>query len=195
MMKNLRNNSIDPLLIAGASSNLFYSVAYPIVHTITVQGIDSNIMSLASLLSCTISAMITRIWIKYSKRLYKTFGIMLGLEAILYSLLTISFITGIASSTAYFMSDAIISALITRNIICAGTKLKSDRYLGESREIFDNKTIFYCNITSIIGYGFSFLVTLPTNLGFICMLIGIVIDNIFYYYVYRKESKSNEFRD
>ena len=32
----------DSLVVDAAVSNLFYSLAYPIVHTITMQGIDSK---------------------------------------------------------------------------------------------------------------------------------------------------------
>ena len=44
----MKLKNIDELLIAGGLSNLFYSIAYPIVHTITIQDINSNVMSLAS---------------------------------------------------------------------------------------------------------------------------------------------------
>ena len=179
------NKNIDELLIAGALSNLFYSVAYPIVHTITMKSVNSNIMSLASLINCILVAIITKAWLNKSKELYKTFGVLLGVEVISYGILTGLFLIRIADPFIYFMGDALMSAIITRNIICGGTRLKALRYEGEAREVFDNKTTYYCNITSIIGYGFSTLVTLPTNLGFVFMFVGIAIDNIFYYKVFK----------
>lgn len=57
----MKNKKIDWLVFAGGLSNLFYSVAYPIVHTVTMQSINSNIMSLASLINCVITAIITKI--------------------------------------------------------------------------------------------------------------------------------------
>ena len=32
----MKHRNVDELLIAGAVSNLFYSMAYPVVHTITM---------------------------------------------------------------------------------------------------------------------------------------------------------------
>ena len=52
-MVKLKN--ISQLLIAGGLSNLFYSIAYPIVYTITIQDINSNVMNLASLINCVIA--------------------------------------------------------------------------------------------------------------------------------------------
>lgn len=179
---------VDKLLIAGAVSNLFYSMAYPIVHTITMQDINSNIMSFASLVNCIIAMLITKIWLKHSKYLYKTFGTMLVIEGIVYGLLTTIYLTGIATAGMYYVGDAILNALITRNIICGGARLKAFRYKGEEREKFDNKTTYYCYLTSIIGFTFSWKITLPTKLGFILMFIGIVVDNIFYYIVYKRET-------
>ena len=178
------NKNIDELLIAGALSNLFYSIAYPIVHTITMKSINSNI-SLTGLLNCVLVAIITKMWLNKSKELYKIFGIMLGIEVVAYGILTGLFLIKVADPLMYFIGDAIMGAIITRNIICGGTRLKSLRYEGEAREEFDNKTTYYCTITSIIGYGFSALITLPTDLGFIFMFIGIAVDNIFYYKVFK----------
>lgn len=182
-----KHKNVDELLIAGATSNLFYSVAYPIVHTITVQNINSNTMSFASLLNCILAAIVAKIWLDNSTKLYKSFGFMLKAEVIAYGILTILFLMDIVNPAMYFLSDAIMSAIITRNIICGGTRLKALRYEGETRETFDNKTVYYCNITSVIGYAFSWLVTLPTSIGFIFMFIGIAVDNIFYLRVYRNQ--------
>lgn len=178
----------DELLIAGATSNLFYSMAYPIVHTVTVQNINSNTMSFASLLNCILAAIVAKIWLDNSTKLYKSFGFMLKVEVVAYGILTVLFLINVVNPEMYFLSDAIMSAIITRNIICGGTRLKALRYEGKTREIFDNKTVYYCNITSIIGYAFSWLVTLPTSIGFIFMFIGIAVDNIFYLRVYKKQS-------
>lgn len=125
------NKKVDLLLFAGAISNLFYSIAYPVVHTITVQSINSNILSFTSLLNCIFVVIITKIWLSKSEKLYKYFGILLFLEAVAYTILTILFLTGLADSVTYFIADGILGALITRNIICGGTRLKSRRYIGE----------------------------------------------------------------
>lgn len=185
-------NKADPLVIGGALSNLFYSIAYGVVHTTCIQCVTPNIVSLASLINCILAALVAKIWLDNSKRLYKTFGALLIIEGFVYSILTLLFLTKLINPGMYFIFDAILSAAITRNVICAGTRLKSIRYNGDEREEFDNKTVLYCNITSVIGFGFSSLYVLPTNLAFIAMFVGIAIDNIFYYYIFKKENKKQE---
>ena len=177
----------DPLIIGSALSNLFYSLAYPIVHTVTMQGLSSNWVSFASLANCFLASITTKIWLKKSKSLYRFYGIMLGIEIIVYAILTVLFLANIASPAIYYMSDAILSAVITRNIICGGARLKALRYEGEKREEYDNKNTYYSCITSIIGFAISSFIIFPTNIGFILMFVGIAIDNTFYYYVFKKE--------
>lgn len=181
----------DPLVIGAAVSNLFYSLAYPIVHTITMQGIDSKWLSFASLANCILASIITKLWLKKSKKLYYFYGVMLGVEVIVYGILTVAFLGGAASPSMYYMGDAILNAVITRNIICGGTRLKALRYEGEEREEYDNKNNYYSYITSIIGFAISSFITFSTPIGFILMFIGIAIDNIFYYQAF-KEEKSKE---
>lgn len=181
----------DPLVIGAALSNLFYSLAYPIVHTVTMQGLSSSWVSFASLANCFLASIITKLWLKRSKKLYYFYGIMLGIEVIVYAILTILFLTNVTTPAMYYMGDAILSAVITRNIICGGTRLKALRYEGEEREEYDNKNSYYSYITSIIGFAISSFIVFSTPVGFILMFVGIAIDNIFYYYVF-KEEKSKE---
>lgn len=182
-------NKIDLLLIAGFTSSLFYSAAYPIIHIVCIKDLNSNLMSLASLLNCIFVILVSKIWLKYSDKLYKTFGISLFLEALLYCILLIAFLINKITPAAYFLIDCLLSAIITRNIISGGNRLKALRYKDRDREEFDNKTILYGNIANVIGYSFSTIFTLNRNLAFILMWVGIVIDNVFYYLVYRNEIK------
>jgi hypothetical protein len=193
-MKSLKNlNKADPLVVGAALSNLFYSLAYPIVHTVTMQGLSSNWVSFASLANCFLASIITKLWLKRSKKLYYFYGIMLGIEVIVYAILTILFLVSVATPAIYYMGDAILSAVITRNIICGGTRLKALRYEGEEREEYDNKNSYYSYITSIIGFAISSFITFSTPIGFILMFVGIAVDNIFYYCAFKEEGvESNE---
>ena len=181
----------DPLVIGAALSNLFYSLAYPIVHTVTMQGLSSSWVSFASLANCLLASNITKLSLKRSKKLYYFYGIMLGIEVIVYAILTILFLTNVATPAMYYMGDAILSAVITRNIICCGTRFKALRYEGEEREEYDNKNSYYSYVTSIIGFAISSFIVFSTPVGFILMFVGIAIDNIFYYYVFKKEGVNN----
>lgn len=184
-----KNNKYDALLLAGLTSNLFYSMSYPIVHTICIKDLNSNLLSFTSLLSCIFAIMLSQLWLKYSDKLYKTFGISLLLEGILYAILLVLFLSNKMTPAMYYVWDSIIMAIITRNIISGGNRLKAIRYRHEEREIFDNKSILYCNISCVIGFGFSSIITLNTNVAFILMWFGMVVDNAFYYLIYRKENK------
>lgn len=184
-----KNSKYDALLLAGLTSNLFYSMSYPIVHTICIKDLSSNLLSFTSLLSCILAIILSQAWLKYSDKLYKTFGISLLLEGILYAILLVLFLSNKMTPAMYYVWDSIIMAIITRNIISGGNRLKAMRYRHEEREIFDNKSTLYCNISCVIGFGFSSIITLSTNMAFILMWIGMVVDNAFYYLIYRKESK------
>lgn len=192
MKKILKLNNADPLVVGAALSNLFYSLAYPIVHTITMQGLSSNWVSFASLANCFLASIITKLWLKKSKELYHFYGIMLEIEVVVYAILTVLFLANIATPAMYYMGDAILSAIITRNIICGGTRLKALRYEGEEREEYDNKNSYYSYITSIIGFAISSFIVFSTPVGFILMFVGIAIDNIFYYYAFKEEGIHDE---
>lgn len=193
-MKNIvsqKNNKFDLLLITGLTSNLFYSISYPIIHTICVKDLNSNLLSFSALLSSIFAIVILQLWLNHSDKLYyKTFGISLFLEGLTFGILLIAFLLGKITPSIYYVVDCILTSIITRNIISGGNRLKAIRYRNEEREIFDNKSTLYCNIASILGFGFSSIITLNTNVAFTLMWLGIVIDNIFYYIVYKEENKN-----
>lgn len=187
-----KNSKYDALLIAGLTSNLFYSMSYPIIHTICIKDLNSNLLSFSSLLSCILAIIISRAWLKYSDKLYKTFGISLLLEGISYAILLVLFLSNKMTPAIYYVCDSILVATITRNIISGGNRLKAIRYQHEEREVFDNKSVLYCNIACVVGFGFSSIITLNTGVAFVLMWFGMVVDNIFYYIIYKKENKDYE---
>ncbi len=183
-------NKFDLLIISGLFSNLFYSIAYPIIHIKCMQDISSNFMSLSQLISCILAIIISQLWIKYSDKLYKTFGISLVLECVFFGALLVLFLLGLVTPKIYYIIDCILSATITRNIINGGCRLKAIRYEGQNRELYDHKNTVMCNIASICGFLFSSLYTLPTNLAFFLMFIGVSVDNLFYFLVYKETNKN-----
>lgn len=183
-------NKIDLLIISGLFSNLFYSIAYPIVHTKCMQDISSNFMSLSQLISCFLAIIISQLWIKHSDKLYKTFGISLVLECVFFGALLVLFLYGIVTPKIYYITDCILSATITRNIINGGCRLKAIRYSNKNRELYDHKNTIMCNVASICGFLFSALYVLPTQLAFILMFIGVSVDNLFYFIVYKNTNKN-----
>lgn len=179
----------DKLILSGFISMLFYSVAYPVVHTVVIQNLDSRLLSASSLISCILVVMINKIWLTKSEELYKKFGIMLFIESLLYFIILIMILTKNITPQKYYILDTLLFSSITRSIICGGNRLKAIRYKDSDREEFDNKNVMFYNIASIIGYGISSIIKIPVNLAFAIMYIGIVSDNLLYYIVYKQTNK------
>lgn len=180
----------DYLIMAGFLSGLFYSLAYPVIHLECMQNINSNLMSMSSLMSCVLTVVITQLWLKKSEVMYKTFVVSLMIEVVLYGTILYLFYTGIFSAVAYYISDCIICSIITRNIINGGTRLKAIRYRNEHREVYDNKNMMWCNIASILGYGISSVFVLPRLIAVVFMFLGMAIDNMFYLLAYLETKKN-----
>lgn len=113
----------------------------------------------------------------------------MGLETVTYTVLIGSFLIGKLTPTGYVIIEALLFASITRNIICGTNRLKAMRYNEQSREEYDNKDIMLSNVSSLLGFGFSTLITLSLTVCMILMLIGTVVDNVFYYYVWKTTTK------
>lgn len=50
----------DKLILSGFISMLFYSVSYPVVHTVTIQNLNSKLLSVSSLISCILIIVINK---------------------------------------------------------------------------------------------------------------------------------------
>lgn len=154
-----------------------------------MKNLDSQLMSFCSLISCLIVIFISKLWLKYSDKLYNKFYLMLFLEVIVYFILLILFLSNNISTKIYYIADTLLFASITRSIICGGTRLKAIRYKDKDRESFDNKSTIFCNVASVLGFAISSIIKIPINTAFIFMFIGISVDNYLYYRVYKKTKK------
>lgn len=179
----------DKLILSGFISMLFYSVAYPVVHTVTIQNLDSRVLSASSFISCILVIIVNKVWLTKSEELYKKFGIMLFIESLLYFIILIMILTKNITPQKYYILDTLLFSSITRNIICGGNRLKAIRYKDNDREEFDNKSVMFYNVASIIGYGISSIIKVPTNIAFVIMYVGIISDNFIYYIVYKQTNK------
>ena len=179
----------DLLIASSVASNLFYSLSYPVVHTYLMSFVDPRTVSICSLMSCVIVALVNKSWLRYSKKLYKYFKHLLIIEGIVYSILIGMILSTSISPCTYYIFDTLLFATITNNIICGGVKLKSLRYQGEEREKFDNTINYWANISCIIGFLISSIITFSWRIGFIIIFISVIVDNGFYYIVYKETSK------
>ena len=179
----------DKLILSGFISMLFYSVAYPVVHTVVIQNLDSRVLSASSFISCILVIIVNKVWLTKSEKLYKKFGIMLFIEGFLYFVILIMILLKTITPQTYYILDTLLFSSITRNIICGGNRLKAIRYKDNDREEFDNKSVMFYNVASIIGYGISSIIKVPTNIAFVIMYVGIISDNFIYYIVYKQTNK------
>ncbi|MDE7422312.1 MAG: hypothetical protein K2N51_01225 [Lachnospiraceae bacterium] len=130
--------------------------------------------------------MINSLWNKYSDKLYKTFPKFMFTESLLYLILHLCVIAGLANAVTYYIVDTVLFCLITKNMICGGNKLRSLVYKDEEREKYDNIVPIASAISTLIGAGIAFLIGIPIKIAFVLSWMGITVDNIFYYIAYKK---------
>ncbi len=142
---------------------------------------------------CVSGILFPLIWNKYSVKLYTKYGHLLGIEAITYTLIAILVLAGSITNKTYYILDTFLFALITKNIMCGANKLRASRYNSDNkRERYDNNSDLISNLSSLMGFGISFIVTIPTNVAFILITIGICFDNIFYFKAYKQTKISSQ---
>lgn len=182
----------DELIVSNFICNLFYSMAFPIVHFVLVKAVGEKMISL-NLIILSISGIIfPLLWNKYSK-LYNLYGFLMISESLGYIILGLLIYNDFITAFVYFIIDTILFALLSKNVACGATKLLSIRYNSEKgREKYDNNSSVVGNFSSLLGFIISFFISIPINYAFILMSIGIIIDNVFYYRVYRKNIKKKE---
>ena len=88
------------------------------------------------------------------------------------------------------MLNIMIMAIITRNLICGRTKMKAKVNPTEAlREKFDNNSQIADSAATIIGATTAIIVPFSLTTLFILALIGNVVDNIAFLYIYHKLKK------
>lgn len=124
---------------------------------------------------------------KHGDKIYPHYPKILLLESVVYVIIVILAATEMMSIATYFIVDICTRAVITRNIMCCANKLKSIVYKGEAREKYDNTVPVASAIACCTGASIA-LFPIPLWLGWVCVCIGVSVDNVFYYLAYR-ESK------
>ena len=143
-------------------------------------------VALNSIIICIAGVIFPMIWNKHSK-LYNTYGYLLLIEVIGYITIGTLICTNLIGNLSYYLLDTFLFAIISKNIICGGNKLRAMRYNSEkTREQYDNNANIVANFSSLLGFGISFLVTIPVNISFVLITFGVCIDNIFYYKAYKQ---------
>ena len=177
----------DGMLLGALFATIFYSASYPCIHKVIMENISDKLIALSQITNCLSIVFFGFIWNR-QKILFRYFPIFCFCEIILTFSLTIYVITT-NYIRAYYIADTLIFAIVSRNIICGGNKLKTLMYSDDERAKYDNNESSCYAIATIIGS----LISMITNSGFVFMLwvatIGNAIDNMFYLYTYNKIRK------
>ena len=183
------------MLLATFLSTVFYSIAYPTIHKEIMLHISDFMIASEQIISCFGIVLASVLWNKYSDILFRKFTLFCVLETVagitttIYTLMSDNIIV-------YYILDTFVFALITRNIICGGNRLRSERYRQESeRERFDNNNLSASAIATIIGSCIAMIVDLDFKIMLCIANFGNALDNILYIQVYREQQKNKKLSD
>jgi len=184
IIKKLKN--IDLMLLSTFLCTIFYTSTYPIIYKTIMSTIHKNFISINQIVACCSIILFNSIWNKHSNKLFKYFPALCALEMVCTLIVTIYISTSKASITSFYILDTLIFVIVTRNIICGGSRLKALKYSTPSkREKFDNNNSSYTSLATIIGASIS----IALRMDFITMLwiaaSGNCIDNVLYMIIYK----------
>lgn len=189
MIDKDRKIRIDGMLLATLLTNLFYSATYPYIHKQVMECVSDSIIALNQIINCLSIIIIGAIWNRKSKKLFNLYPLYCILET-LVGIVTTVYVIISKNIVVYYILDTLVFAIITRNIICGGIKLRAIRYDTEDkREHFDNNNNSMSAIATILGSVIAMFLTLNFNTMIILATIGNCIDNIFYIVIWYKTNK------
>lgn len=179
--------NLDLLVISAFICNLLFALCNPIIHVELISSISSSLVSISSLLGSIGSAVVSRVWMKKGKQLFKYYPAFLIIEPIIYGIAIFMVLINIMPNNIYYVLDGLMYATITNNIVCGGGRFKTIKYNDEdSRNYFDNSVGFYASLSSIIGYAVGSIVTFDIKIAFIMIFMSISIDNVLYFIEYKR---------
>lgn len=186
---SLTNKKIDGMLLATFLSTIFYSATYPYIHKEVMANVSDSVIALSQIINCLSVVLLGNLWNKKSDKLFKYYSEFCILETLLSICSTIWAVTT-HNIIAYYIIDTLIFSIVTRNIICGGTKLRAIRYNSETaREHFDNNNNSASAIATIIGSVVAIILELDFEMMLWIATFGNTIDNIFYIYIYKNTKK------
>lgn len=177
----------DGMLFASLFVNIFYAATYPYIHREIMLVTTDNYIAINQIVNCLSVAMFSFVWNKFSDKIFKFYVVFCVAESVL-CIGTTAFAICTNHILAYYLLDTFVFALITRNIICGGVKLKAMRYKTEKeREKFDN----HDNLMSSLGFLGGSIIAFFLRFDFTTMLciatVGNIIDNFIYIGIYYNE--------
>ena len=184
--------TLDGMLVASFLSTLFYSATFPFIQKTLITAISDNLIAMNQIICCSSIVISGTIWNKFGKKLFKYFKLYLILEIVTTCSLS-AFVIITNNLYVYYILDVLMCAIITRQIICGRIKLRAIRYNDEeSREHFDNNDNSAYSIAAILGSVIAMVIDLDFAVMIILATIGNIIDNVFYFHIYNKETRKVE---
>lgn len=195
MSKASQKTLANLMLFSNFLSTLFYSTSYPYIYAETVKAIPRQFLGLEQILACISTIIFCKLWNKFSDKIFVHYKKILWAEIIADGFLFADVLIR-QDLRFYFLFNIIIYSLITRNLSCAATKMRAKVNPTEKlRERYDNNNQIVCAVATLLGAGFAMACGLDLRILFVLALIGNVIDNFFYLYIYdqiRRREKENE---
>ncbi len=188
----LKNRQIDGMLIATFLTTLFYASTYPYIHKEIMMAVSDRMVAINQIINCLGIVISGVVWNKYSDKIFVYYPPFCIIETIITTANTI-WAVKTHNIVAYYITDTIIFAIVTRNICCGGVKLRAIRYTTEiEREHFDNNNNSISAIASIIGSIIAMILNLDFEIMLYLATFGNAIDNIFYLIIYKATIKSKK---
>lgn len=180
---------IDGMLLASFLTTIFYSATYPYIHKEVMNVATDTFIALNQIINCLSVVVFGSLWNKKSTKLFKYYPVFCILETLLGIMTTVfAIVTG--DILAYYLLDTVVFAVVTRNIICGGVKLKAIRYNSEEkREHFDNNNNSAYSLATIIGSIAAIFLKLDFTTMLCIATFGNMIDNVFYIFIFLKTEK------
>lgn len=184
---NLNNSKLSKLMLtANLISTLFYSVSYPYIYAETIKVVPHMYIGIEQIVSCLGTIVFCKIWNTYSDKLFRYYDVFLWLE-IVADIVLFADVLIRQNLNFYFLLNVITYAVITKQVICGGTKMKARVHPTEKlREQYDNNSSIVNAVSTLIGAGVAMIFDFNLTLLFVFAFIGNAIDNAFYIYIYNK---------
>lgn len=174
------------MLWAGFLSGLFYSASYPFIYAETLKAVTKGYISFETIVSCIGSFVFCGIWNKYSDKLFRGYRIILWTE-IAADIFLFGYVLLTGNLKGYFVLNVLIYAIITKNLACGGTKMRAKVNPTEKlRERYDNNSNIVASAAALTGAGIALVYPFSLKMLFVFALVGNIIDNFFYLYIYSK---------
>lgn len=180
------------MLIANFVSVLFYSMSYPYIYAQTCKIVPTHYISIEQLLSCIGTIIFCWLWNKYSDKLFNHYAKIIVAETLLDVILFADVMIR-NNLKFYFLLNVIICAIVTRNMVCGGTKMRAMVNPTErDREQYDNNSNIAVSVATLLGTVAAFIYMPDFKVLCVLALIGNVSDNVLYWHIYRQIKKDDK---